>query len=58
MAKLQNLGRTLGISTPVATKNCIQGDLFYHISHICTDEELNLIVQGIEQAVPGLSLGK
>jgi hypothetical protein len=58
VAKLQNVARILGVSTPVATKTCVQGDLFYHISHICTDEQLDVVVQGVEQAVPGLSLPK
>jgi hypothetical protein len=55
VAKLQTIARNLGVSTPVATKKCIQGDLFYHISHICTDDQLQPVAQEIEQAVPGLS---
>jgi hypothetical protein len=56
VAKLQTVARDLGVSTPVPTKKCIQGDLFYHISHICTDDQLEPVAQEIEQAVPGLSL--
>lgn len=54
VSKLEAVAQTLGVSTPVATKRCIQRDLSNYAAHICTDDKL----QEMEQAVPGFSLKK
>jgi hypothetical protein len=50
VVQLQAIAQTLAVPTPVATKTCIQRNLKYHASHICTDDKL----EEMEQAVPGL----
>jgi hypothetical protein len=58
VAKLQDIAQKMSVSTPVATKKCIQRDIFYHVSHICTDDKLEEMEQEVGQVVPGVGLTK
>jgi hypothetical protein len=58
VAKLQDVAQKLSVSTPVATKRCIKRDIFYYVSHICTDDKLKEMEQEMEQVMPGFGLNK
>ncbi len=58
VAKLQDVAQKLRVSTPVATRRCIQRDIFYYVSHICSDDKLKEMEQEMEQVVPGFGLKK
>jgi hypothetical protein len=54
VAKLRAIAQAAGVTTPVASKRCIQRDLSFQIANVCTDDQL----QGIEQAIAGSNTKK